>query len=533
MTASTDASVAALPEQPGGPLAIARKALLHLAALRLPPTPDHYARVYQEIAGRDQRSSGGPLLALRQIAADLAEGSPHTARAGKAMHHALDGGDWVAVREAVVKQCNTPAEIPTPVTTSLRARPPSRGNEGADWQQVTESCRALLADALVAYVAPDLGFTPDLVQEAATLAAEVRVAPAAADLQSLAGKLRALLVRTSRAGEEVKAIQEGLLRLLHLLSANVSELHGEGGWMRGQIDAVAALARGQITMKAITDLEMGLRDIAMRQGALKQSLDHAKDAMKQMVATFIERIGELAANAGGYHDRLAVYCGDIERASDIGELSGLVVRIMEDTRGVQVDLGRSREELLAARRTVEQFQERTARLESELVMLSDRLQEDQLTRVPNRRGLSRAYATEAARADRHHRPISLAMLDVDNFKALNDRLGHQAGDSALVHLAATIRASLRASDVIARYGGEEFIALLPETNIEQAMSVLRRVQHDLARNPFKYAGEDVPITFSAGVAERVDGETEEAIIARADRALYEAKTDGKNRVVPR
>ncbi len=542
MASSPLVSDAVLPERAGTPSDIAREALRQLASARLAPTPDNYARVYYEIAAPGERQAGGALSALREIATDLATRSPEASDASVALHRALDLGDWSRVRDVVLGQCGAraaPAAAPSlaspPIAPGAPLPPrgrPSRGDDAATWQKATEPCRVLLAEALLAYVTPDFGFSAPLVAEARQMTEQLRAAPSAAALQAVAAKLRVFLVRIGRAGEEHRSIQEGLLRLLQLLSANVSELLGDGGWMRGQVEAVAALTRGTLTLKAIAELESSLRDIAGRQGVLKQSLEQAKNAMKHMVATFIERIGELASNAGGYHDRLSGYCVEIEGAKDVGQLSALVVRIMEDTRGVQVDLGRSREELLAARRAVEQFQERTARLESELVMLSDRLQEDQLTRVLNRRGLSRVFAVESVRADRHRRALSLVMIDVDNFKALNDRLGHQAGDSALVHIAATIRASLRASDFIARYGGEEFVALLPETNVEQAMSVMRRVQRDLARNPFQYAGENVPITFSAGVAERVTGESEEALIARADRALYEAKKDGKNRLVP-
>jgi len=463
----------------------------------------------------------GAFTVLRTIAGELVGKGASAAVAGDALNKALDTADWTRVREVMLSAWSESANEP------LR----ERGSRSQAWKQATDACRTLLADALSAYVAPDLGFEAELVQEAAAISREIRAAGDAKTFQSLDPRLHTLLVRLGRAGREHRAIQQGLLRLLQLLSANVSELVGDGSWINAQIDALAELTQGNLTLKAIADLETGLRDIAARQGALKASLEQAKDAMKHMVATFIERIGELASNAGGYHDRLETYCKEIESTTDIGQLSSVVVRIMDDTRGMQLDLGRSREELLAARRAVEQFQERTHRLESELVMLSDRLQEDQLTRVLNRRGLSRAFAREASRADRHRRAISLTMIDVDDFKALNDQLGHQAGDSALVHITEALRSSLRASDLIARYGGDEFVVLLPETDLTQALQVLQRVQRDLARNPFQHGGRKIPITFSAGVAERVTGESEEALIARADRALYQAKKDGKNLIV--
>jgi len=153
-----------------------------------------------------------------------------------------------------------------------------------------------------------------------------------------------------------------------------------------------------------------------------------------------------------------------------------------------------------------------------------------LTSVLNRRGLEEAFAIEEARAGRAGAPLAVALLDVDNFKLLNDKLGHVAGDSALKHLAGILRDAVRPSDVVARYGGEEFVLLLPETDIEEAVNVMARVQRTLTRRFFLYQNERVLITFSAGVALLGAGEGRDAVIARADSAMYQAKQSGKNRV---
>ena len=124
--------------------------------------------------------------------------------------------------------------------------------------------------------------------------------------------------------------------------------------------------------------------------------------------------------------------------------------------------------------------------------------------------------------------MCLAILDIDNFKHLNDRLGHAAGDQALVHLSRVLRESIRPSDSIARWGGEEFVILLPETNLDGALKTMVRVQRALTRRYYLHNHERVLITFSAGVAQRRKGETQDEAITRADRALYKAKTAGRN-----
>jgi diguanylate cyclase len=121
------------------------------------------------------------------------------------------------------------------------------------------------------------------------------------------------------------------------------------------------------------------------------------------------------------------------------------------------------------------------------------------------------------------------MLDLDNFKKLNDTYGHLVGDRALRHLVKVVKDTLRSMDVIARFGGEEFLILLPETTVDAAVATMTRLQRDLTRHFFMHENEKVLITFSAGVALRRQGEDQGALVKRADGAMYTAKKTGKNR----
>jgi diguanylate cyclase len=180
---------------------------------------------------------------------------------------------------------------------------------------------------------------------------------------------------------------------------------------------------------------------------------------------------------------------------------------------------------------LERAQEKIGMLEAELVRVRALVGSDGLTGCLNRRGLEDGMERELARCDRTRSPVSITVLDVDNFKRLNDTYGHQAGDRALVHLTTVLRRALRPADLIARYGGEEFVLVLPDTGTTEAVKITNRLRRELAATPFCHQGERLDIAFSAGVAQRECGEAAQALIARADQAVYRAKRAGKNCVL--
>lgn len=156
---------------------------------------------------------------------------------------------------------------------------------------------------------------------------------------------------------------------------------------------------------------------------------------------------------------------------------------------------------------------------------------DPLTGALNRRQLYELAEEEVRRADRYWRPLCFSMLDLDHFKSVNDRFGHAVGDEALKSVSSTIRRSLRATDRLARHGGEEFVVMLPETPLSTARGALERIRAAVAKLRFEAQGENVPITVSAGVVSWRSGESVDAVLDRADQALYEAKRLGRNQVV--
>lgn len=179
-------------------------------------------------------------------------------------------------------------------------------------------------------------------------------------------------------------------------------------------------------------------------------------------------------------------------------------------------------ELLAA-------QMRIAELEKALTEAREAAYTDPLTGALNRRGFDKASQREMARARRSGICFALALIDLDDFKLLNDQLGHQTGDKALVQFVGLLHRLMRPTDVLSRFGGEEFILMLPDTSLEDAVMVINRFLKELSAQTI--SGTDRRVTFSAGVTVQQAGEGLDEVLLRADAATYQAKRAGKNRVI--
>jgi len=413
---------------------------------------------------------------------------------------------------------------------AARAAPAALSAIPADTKDAPAQLRDLLAQTLEFAVVSQLRHAPDLADVAGSLAKATRAAVATDALAQLATDLRQFWFKLELRGGENAELHQGLLRLLRLLIDNTQELLGEDQWLHGQVAVLQQIVTGPLDLTAISDAETRLKDVIVKQGTLRSSLQEAKAALKQLVTSFIERMGNLSDSTGDYHSRLESHARKLRQTDDIKQLNAVLAELLEDTRSAQLVAARTRDELLAARRQVEVAEGKVRELETELDKVSGLVQEDQLTGVLNRRGLDDAYEREAARAERTGAPLCVGLLDIDNFKRLNDTYGHQAGDDALQHLVRVIERTMRPSDVLARYGGEEFMLLLPETQQDEAIAVMVRLQRNLTKAFFLHDNERVLITFSAGVALRRQAENRVDLVGRADKALYQAKRSGKNRV---
>ena len=416
--------------------------------------------------------------------------------------------------------------IETIETAQVAESPASDSHEN-----VAQQLRDCLFTALDVALPALLRHAPDLAWEARTLAGRVRQANDAGAFAQLGNDLQLFTKRAELHGGGDGQIREALLRLLRLIIDNIRELVEGDHWILAQVAIVKNVLDRPLTPEVIEEAERVIKDLMVRQGALKRSLAEARASLKALLQDFIDRLGGMSDDTSSYQAKLETYSNQLQSTDTIAALNEIVQELMRDTRTMHEATQQSRKALTTARQHVQAAEVRIQEMERELEHLTERAREDQLTGTLNRRGLDEAFKRESARADRQGSLMCVALLDIDNFKKLNDTLGHQAGDDALLHIVHVIKDHLRPADELARYGGEEFVILLPDSSVSEAVDVMSRLQRELTKRFFLHNNEKLLITFSCGVSQRSAGEELEPTVARADRALYEAKRSGKNRVV--
>lgn len=323
-----------------------------------------------------------------------------------------------------------------------------------------------------------------------------------------------------------------LAAMLKLTTQFVGSSAVDGGWVQNELQRLMGQVIPPWEAERLRALEGPLREVLGAETAMRSEFANAKAGIKEILATLIGRIGRLQDSTDRFADTVDDYAVRIEQADSVEALSRLAKGLAGDTRTLQGEIVSVREELVQAQERAKGQDARMRDLEHQLALAREQVRTDALTGALNRRGFEEVWDRESSRAERTRAPLAVAVVDLDNFKRLNDTYGHPVGDRALVHLVAVARRIVRPTDHIARLGGEEFAVLLPNADLETAMTVTARLQRSLTRDFFLGDQQRLFITFSAGVAEQRPGEAWSEVLHRADEALYEAKRKGKNRILP-
>ena len=398
-------------------------------------------------------------------------------------------------------------------------------DDAAAWSSAFATVAGSLAGALAddrAAAEAGAAVAPELGRIAASIVAD---GPQAAHLVHL----DALCARTGYAVQHRNHLLDQLSALCRELTSGLGELAEDDSWAKGQLEAARLRLEDGLTARSVRSVIELLGHTRKQQHAIRAERSQARDALKTLIARMLGDLGELGSQTDTFNDHVGRYADRVERADTLESLTGVVSEMVEETRGVQRLVGQTQQRLQSAHQHASTLSGRVSELENDLRRLSDEVATDPLTQIANRRGLMQAFDVERARCERDGGDLAIGLLDIDNFKRLNDDLGHGIGDRALVSLAGAVASALRPGDTVARYGGEEFVVLLPLTRLDDAQQLLTRMQRSLTGSLFMHENRQVFVTFSAGVSVYRLGERVEAAIERADQALYEAKRTGKNR----
>ncbi len=505
------------------PFEIARETLKQLTTRKLVPTPVNYQSIYNEIAGVPHVQPF-PEEPLRLIAQALPTKNPGQEKQKGLLEYAIGQRNWQGVQNALLGYVGFALPGGTPHESAPEPVAPIASVPAFTAEFMEQIAR------LVEYSLPALGGDDARFQEQVAKLLQTLRDPAS-DLIGIKALLANFSHRLSFAAEDQAEIKATLLKLLHLIIENIGELSVDDSWLKGQADALMKAATPPLTLRRLDDVERRLKDVIFKQTEAKGRAQEAQEELRQMLATFIERLSRMTESSSSYHGKMEESVRLIEQAKNVEEIAPVLKEVIGATRAMANESLTVRDELNAMREKTQSTEAELVKLHQELDRVSAQARHDTLTGALNRQGLDEALHRELSGMQRRDSPLCVALLDIDNFKKINDERGHAAGDAALAHLATVARECMRPQDSLARYGGEEFVILLPDTSLDKGVEAMTRLQRELTRRFFLDGNEKILITFSAGVAQFVPDEAGLEAIQRADRAMYLAKRAGKNRVM--
>lgn len=558
------------------PAQLAKAALRRLALEKLEPTPENYTRAYQLEQGKTPATGDSLADLIESIVRGIERGGKQwtLARKKESLQRVLSGsrgdanrlqqrlrqliGNW----EADTNPDSKPDSVEEPSTDSASAAAVAVAAAGevsasvaapapapvvpgsAAASDAPEALRPAAGRVVAAFGQTVVRALPsaetgqhDLAEAISQASQRIRTEGAS---EAQAAEVESLCERADWVLQHREHLFEQISGLCLELTASLTDLAEDDSWAQGQCDAMRITVEEGLTGRGVKSVSELLRSTRLKQAELRVERDAARDALKQMINRMLSELGELGSQTGRFHESVGRYADVIERADTLESLAGVVREMVEESRTVQGLVDQTQRRLSDEHARATGLSERVIELESELKRLSNEVSTDQLTQIANRRGLLQAFEVECARLQRTlvddpsgsaTAGLAIGLLDIDNFKRLNDELGHSAGDEALKALAATVGQTLRPTDLVARYGGEEFVVLLPDTPVDEGQQILTRLQRSLTGGLFMHEHKQVFVTFSAGVTAYRTGERIEDALERADLALYQAKRAGKNRTL--
>ena len=299
-------------------------------------------------------------------------------------------------------------------------------------------------------------------------------------------------------------LKETIIAILHYLKSQISD------------DAPVTL---DDAIAYLQNDDMPLDNIDYQHNSLDKTLEAIKDEYRQLAIESIDTYESSTKNMHSIAKKQHEELQSIEEAK-------------KDEDAIDLDLIKEKFSSIQDHmvKEVERANAQIHQLKEKVKLLEEKSNLDALTKAFNRRALEN-YLEKLTKKGSLKRELHLLMIDIDNFKQINDKYGHVAGDKILVFIAHTLKKTLRDGDKVFRYGGEEFVVILNRIDTQNCIKIANRILQLISTNKLVYKNDTIQVTVSAGGTKFIPGDTPESILERADKALYEAKKAGKNKFI--
>ena len=311
--------------------------------------------------------------------------------------------------------------------------------------------------------------------------------------------------------------------LLSFISGLSQSLPAEDS-LHKQLNGMAAVIRKEVRISPATELDKDVEDYFGRLILDQKFIDGEKDIVKTMVLEAVETIRAMMESSGNFDVSIGDFTEKIQAAETIQE-------ILKVKDYLVIEMQKVREHSHTLHDELEKHRTATETLSKKLEESEARALVDALTNVLNRNAYNLKIGELVHEYKRYKEEWALLVLDIDHFKKFNDTYGHKTGDKVLKSVAATVSNSIRVSDHIFRYGGEEFVVILSRINKETTKTLSEKIRREVERDYFVDGDNELKVTMSIGAAIITPEDTEASLFERADKALYQAKQNGRNQIL--
>lgn len=396
----------------------------------------------------------------------------------------------------------------------------------AFWRQ----WKALLVSTLRDGLIPRLATHQHWIAEIEFIIQGIETVDQPENIDWLEKRIRQCWIHMALRVDQEQRLIDGLLNMLDLFIDHASLPPDLDPWVSHQLELIRENLKKPLTLHRIYDAESILKELVYQQDLLQHTLAEAQQTLKAMISLFLERLGIVTEATGEFQQKIDHYTERVKQTNQAVDLKLILEKLMEDTRHMQLDMLRARDELIKTRQQADATQQRVDELRHHLRQVSEQTRDDRLTGALSHRALVETFSQAQIQMTQNGKPLCLVLLDVDNLGELSAQLGSQAGDDTLTHLVQVIKTVIREGDSVIRYGSEEFLILLPNTLLSTAADMMRRLQRELTKRFFMNNNNRLLVTFSAGVTQYLSNESREQALDRADYAVFLAKKQGKNQV---